>query len=235
MGIGTEPAWYGTGEVKFSKHIMLRSGSDYTLLDKLMTKRAADDAKAPNGIMAESAGAYEWTDTRVSGIENDALHADTYKIHDGTTAGGMNSTREDSRYGKPNETFNSAGLPATNWNARPGVEFSFLTYEKQGDGSWICISEWKLSSEYKSEYQAGRLSRMQSCADGLMLSSMNMKVKYAMLRGADNADVIALEKWWDRNGFGHLKRNDVWNEDVFSTNQEGTIPVAYPAGHPLAT
>ena len=73
MGIGTEPAWYGTGEVKFSKHIMLRSGSDYTLLDKLMTKRAADDAKAPNGIMAESAGAYEWTDTRVIVIDRGGM------------------------------------------------------------------------------------------------------------------------------------------------------------------
>ena len=235
MGIGTEPAWYGTGEVKFTKHIMLRSGSDYTLLDKIMTKRAADDPHAPNGLLAESAGAYEWTDVRQGG-GTDALHCDTYKINDGTSnADGHNSTREDSRAGKPDETFNTAAYAATNWNQRPGVEFAWVLYDKQGDGSWICTSEWQNSEDYLNEYRAGRLTRMQSCADGLLISSLNMKIKYEMLRGEDNTDVIALEKWWDRNGFGHLKRNNIWNEDTYSTNQEGTIPVTYPAGHPLAT
>ena len=49
--------------------------------------------------------------------------------------------------------------------------------------------------------------------------------------------VTKLEDWWNRNGYAHLSRNGVWNEDKYSTNKDGTIPnsTVYPSGHPLAS
>ena len=61
----TAPSWKDDAEVVFTKHMMLRSGTDYDLLDKIMTQRDSDDAKAPDGIFAPSAGAFSFTDSRV--------------------------------------------------------------------------------------------------------------------------------------------------------------------------
>ena len=211
MGISSAPSWEGTGEVKYSKHIKLQSGSDYTVLDKFMNKRAADDAKAPGGTYHTDANA----DDEIT----------------------LTDTRKDSSDPDYTQTFKDDLISAVNWSQRKGVELSYVSYDKQGDGSWLCTAEWEKSLDYLTEFEGGILTRDQSCTDGWLIGVFGMQIKYEMLRGENDPNVIKLEKFWDREDFGHLKRNGQWNSTVFTTRQDGKVPgsTEYPAGHPLAS
>ena len=256
------PSWKDDAEVVFTKHIALRSGSDYTVLDKILTQRADDDATAPNGILSPSAGTFTLTDTRQGAAQispsdaewpdhnENSIHGDSWTFHDGSAKG---ATRTDGRdeatriadannvaenTGPESETFDPGHMSAANWSSRTGVTNpSWKEFEKQGDGSTKGTIYWRYADDYLREYQAGRLTQMQSCADGFLISSMNMKIQYEMVTGGSLEQVTKLEDWWNRNGYAHLSRNGVWNEDKYSTNKDGTIPnsTVYPSGHPLAS
>ena len=100
------PSWKDDAEVVFTKHIALRSGSDYTVLDKILTQRADDDATAPNGILSPSAGTFTLTDTRQGDAvispsdaewpdhNENSIHGDSWTFHDGSAKG---ATRTDGR------------------------------------------------------------------------------------------------------------------------------------------
>ena len=243
----TAPSWKDDAEVVFTKHLMLRSGTDYDLLDKIMTQRDSDDAKAPDGIFAPSAGAFSFTDSRVGdplmvdGKDENPIHNDSYSIHDGSSEG---ATRTDSRTGSDlgsnpsSESFDPANFTAWNWSARPNVTNpSYKDAVKQGDGSWLVTVYWRYADDYLREYQSTRLTRQQSCSDGFLIGVANYKIKYEMVTGGSLEQVTKLEDYWNRNGYAHLIRNGVWNEDKYSTHRDGIIPnsTVYPSGHPLAS
>ena len=101
------PSWKDDAEVVFTKHIALRSGSDYTVLDKILTQRADDDATAPNGILSPSAGTFTLTDTRQGDAvispsdaewpdhNENSIHGDSWTFHDGSAKGATKTNQQE--------------------------------------------------------------------------------------------------------------------------------------------